>query len=70
MRGIGFSDHWSFRQVDYPAIMMTDTAMLRYQYYHRAEDTPEKLDYARLARITIGIVCMMDDLAGPPTARQ
>jgi hypothetical protein len=27
--GVGWSDHWSFWQYDYPAIMVTDTAVYR-----------------------------------------
>lgn len=32
--GVGWSDHWSFWQQGYPAIMVTDTAPYRYIYYH------------------------------------
>ena len=34
--------------------MVTDTALFRYPAYHTAEDTPEKLDYDRMARVTAG----------------
>jgi len=53
--GIDWSDHWAFWKAGYPAIMLTDTALFRYPYYHTAEDTPEKLDYQSMARITDGI---------------
>jgi Zn-dependent M28 family amino/carboxypeptidase len=53
--GVAWSDHWSFWQQGYPAIMLTDTAPFRYPHYHRAEDTPDKLDYARLARVVEGL---------------
>lgn len=53
--GIGWSDHWSFWQVDYPAIMVTDTAPFRYPHYHTAEDTPDKIDYGRLGRVVEGL---------------
>ncbi|HEX6529859.1 MAG TPA: M28 family peptidase, partial [Burkholderiales bacterium] len=49
--GIAWSDHWSFRKHGYPAIMITDTAFYRYPHYHRASDTPDKLDYERMARV-------------------
>jgi hypothetical protein len=39
-----WSDHWSFWQCGYPAIMMTDTALFRYPYYDHSGDTPDKLD--------------------------
>src|SRR5205085_8879949 len=37
--GIGWSDHWSFWQEGYPAIMITDTAPFRYPDYHTSRDT-------------------------------
>lgn len=40
----GFSDHYSFWQQNYRAIMVTDTAMLRNPHYHRATDTIATLD--------------------------
>ena len=53
--GVGWSDHWSFWQVGYPALMVTDTAPFRYPHYHEVTDTPEKLDYDRLARVVRGL---------------
>jgi hypothetical protein len=50
--GVGWSDHWSFWQQGYPGIEITDTALYRNPYYHTDEDTPDKLDYDRLARFT------------------
>ena len=53
--GIDWSDHWSFWEQGYQAIMVTDTALFRYPYYHSSEDTPDKLNYDRLATVTYGI---------------
>jgi len=53
--GIDWSDHWSFWQCGYRAIMLTDTALFRYPYYHSPQDTADKLDYHSLARVTYGI---------------
>ena len=53
--GIDWSDHWSFWRCGYPAIMITDTALFRYPYYHSSQDTPEKIDYYSLARVTHGV---------------
>ena len=61
--GIAWSDHWSFWQFGYPALMLTDTAPYRYPYYHTAEDTPDKLDYERLSRAVTGIAKITRDLA-------
>ena len=61
--GITFSDHWSFRKHGFPAVMVTDTAFNRYPHYHLPSDTPEKLDYERLARVTLGLASVLRDLA-------
>lgn len=53
--GVGWSDHWAFWQQGYPALMVTDTAPFRYPHYHEPEDTPDKLDYPRLARVVEGL---------------
>jgi Zn-dependent M28 family amino/carboxypeptidase len=60
--GIGWSDHWSFWMFGYPAIMVTDTALFRYRHYHQATDTPDKVDYDKLARITLGLEQTVRDL--------
>lgn len=55
IKGVGWSDQWSFWQEGYPGIMITDTAPFRYPHYHEASDTPDKLDYERMARVVTGI---------------
>ncbi len=60
--GVTWSDHWSFREQGFPAIMLTDTAFYRYPHYHLPSDTPEKLDYERMARVTTGLAAMLRDL--------
>jgi hypothetical protein len=62
--GVHWSDHWSFWQAGYPAIMITDTALFRYPHYHSRADTPGKLDYTSLARVTHGLAAVMRSLAG------
>lgn len=63
IQGIGWSDHWSYWQAGYPALMVTDTAMFRNPNYHRPQDTPETLDYDRMARVVAGLARVVDDLA-------
>ena len=63
--GISLSDHWSFWKNGYDAVMVTDTAMYRYDHYHERSDTPEKLDYERMARVVEGLRVVVEDLAGP-----
>jgi hypothetical protein len=62
--GIDWSDHWAYRQYGYPAIMITDTAPYRYPHYHTAQDTPDKIDYERTARVVKGIEAIVRELAG------
>jgi Peptidase family M28 len=64
--GVGWSDHWSFWQMGYPAVMITDTATFRYPDYHQETDTPEKLDYDRMTLVVSGIEQMLGDLTGAP----
>lgn len=61
--GVGWSDHWAFWQVGYPAVMVTDTAPFRNPHYHAATDTPDKLDYDRMARVVAGLDAVVRDLA-------
>jgi Zn-dependent M28 family amino/carboxypeptidase len=61
--GVDLSDHWSFWEYGYPAIMVTDTAFYRYPHYHTLEDTPDKLDYDRFARVVFGLSEVVRDLA-------
>lgn len=61
--GVGWSDHWSFWQAGYQALMVTDTAPFRYPWYHTAEDTPDKLDYAKLAQVVDGLEGVIETLA-------
>ena len=64
MPGVGWSDHWAFWQVGYPALMVTDTAPFRYPYYHTPQDTPDKVDYEPFARMTAGLVLVVAELVG------
>ena len=66
IRGVGFSDHWSFWQEGYPALMITDTAMRRNPYYHEQEDTIDKLDFDRMARVVRGLQKVVEDLVTVP----
>ena len=60
--GIGWSDQWSFWRAGYAGVMVTDTAPFRYPHYHAAADTPDKIDYDRLARVVTGVRAVVADL--------
>jgi Zn-dependent M28 family amino/carboxypeptidase len=61
--GIFWSDHWSFWREGYPAVMVTDTALFRSAYYHTTGDTPEKIDFDRMARVVVGLAAVVERLA-------
>jgi hypothetical protein len=61
--GIAWSDQWSFWEEGYPGVMVTDTALFRYPQYHTRLDTPEILDYDRLARVVAGLGRVVAHLA-------
>jgi hypothetical protein len=63
VRGAGWSDHWSFWQQGFEGIEVTDTALYRNPYYHTPEDTPDRLDYSRLARFTWAMRAVIEQLA-------
>lgn len=61
--GVDWSDHWSFWEEGYPALMITDTAPYRYPYYHSREDTHDKVCFDCLARVTQGLIQVVKALA-------
>ena len=60
--GVGWSDHWSFWQEGYPAIMVTCTATFRNPRYHTPLDTFDHLDFPRTARVVEGLERVIEDL--------
>jgi Zn-dependent M28 family amino/carboxypeptidase len=53
--GVDFSDHVSYWDAGYAAVMITDTAWYRNPNYHTARDTAETLDYVRMALVVQGV---------------
>jgi Zn-dependent M28 family amino/carboxypeptidase len=60
------SDHLPFWRRGIPSVLLTDTANLRNHNYHRATDTPDTLDYPRLARL----VAVLTELLGTAGSRE
>lgn len=50
------SDNWAFAQTGVPALIFTDTGPLRYPHFGQPTDTPDKIKYEDLARVTQGII--------------
>jgi len=63
--GVTLSDHVNFWNHGFPAVMVTDTAFLRNPNYHTAGDTPDTLDYDRLAMVVRQIRAAVEALQEP-----
>ena len=50
-----FSDHLNFWKQGYPAVMVTDTAFYRNTEYHTLNDTYNRLDYYKMAKVVDGV---------------
>jgi Zn-dependent M28 family amino/carboxypeptidase len=55
VNGVDFSDHRNYWNLGYNAVMITDTAFYRNFNYHTKDDTAEKLDYPKMAKIVEGV---------------
>ena len=64
VRNFARSDHACFWEVGIPAVMVTDTANFRYVHYHQPTDTPEKVDYQRVAAIVAATAAAVAETAG------
>ena len=53
--GVSLSDHRNYWDAGYPAVMITDTAFYRNGNYHTESDTPDTLDYKRMAMVVQGL---------------
>jgi hypothetical protein len=62
--GTDLSDNRSYWSERYPAVIVTDTAFYRNTRYHTREDTPDLLDYGRMADVVTGVFAAVRSLAG------
>ena len=60
--GVDFSDHLNFWRHDWKAVMITDTAFYRNPNYHEVTDTPDTLDYERMAQVVTGVYAAITTL--------
>ncbi|MGD9059971.1 MAG: M28 family peptidase [Desulfobacterales bacterium] len=56
MPAVRLSDHASFWDKGYKAVMVTDSAFFRNPYYHTAADTMDKLDFEFMAKVVESLV--------------
>lgn len=64
VRNFSRSDHVLFWKVGVAALQVTDTANFRYTHYHQPTDTPEKVDYNRVADIVAATATVVAETAG------
>ncbi|MBS0181281.1 MAG: M28 family peptidase [Nitrospira sp.] len=62
------SDHTSFWEQGFQAVMLTDTANFRNPHYHRPTDTLDTLNLDFIASVTDGVTAAVIALAGQPLA--
>jgi Zn-dependent M28 family amino/carboxypeptidase len=60
------SDHASFWDAGYPAVVLTDTANFRNPHYHRATDTVDTLNLEFLSGVAATVVATAIQIAGVP----
>lgn len=63
------SDHASFWDRGWPAVMVTDTAFFRNPNYHTPWDRPETLDLAFMAEVVASLELALEALADPGAVR-
>ena len=61
--GLDFSDHRSYWDAGYDAVKITDTSFYRNTNFHTVQDTPDTLDYQRMALVTQGVYAAVLALA-------
>ena len=52
---IDFSDHLNYWRYNYKAVMITDTSFFRNVNYHQPTDTPDTLNYIKMAEVIKGV---------------
>lgn len=53
--GVDFSDHRNYWALNYPAVMVTDTAFFRNKKYHKSTDTYDRLNYEHMSKVVYGV---------------
>lgn len=64
--GVDFSDHLNYAREGFVGMMVTDTAFYRNKAYHTREDTWDRLDYLRMAKVVDAVAAAVAVAAGEP----
>jgi Zn-dependent M28 family amino/carboxypeptidase len=60
---VRLSDHSPFWDLDYPALLVTDTSFFRNPHYHGHSDTIDTLDLGFMAKVCEGVVGAVSQMA-------
>jgi hypothetical protein len=63
MEEVRLSDHVTFWNEGYPALLVTDTSFMRNPNYHLPSDTIETLDFEFMRKVAIGVYYSVVELA-------
>lgn len=63
VEGIDWSDHTNYWNAGYEAVMISDTAFYRNTAYHTIHDTPDRLDFKRMAMAVQGVYAAVFEFA-------
>ncbi len=63
IEGLSDSDHRNYRKFGYDALMLTNTGYMRTPHYHLPSDTPETLNYLKMAEVVKGFVAYLEHWA-------
>ena len=61
--GIDFSDHRSYWNFGYAAVMLSDSSFYRNTAYHSAGDTYDRLDYNKMSQLINALSFYIQELA-------
>lgn len=61
VHGVNLSDHASFWQAGYRAIMVTDTAFYRNPHYHKSDDTIDTIHFNKFSDLVYGLAGTFKD---------
>jgi hypothetical protein len=63
MIGITFSDHASYWDEGFPAVMINNTSFYRNPNYHEVTDTIDTLDFDKMSEVVKGVYQAVVNLA-------
>lgn len=63
IQGVNYSDHLNYWHFGYDAVMVTDTSFYRNKAYHKKEDTADRLNYEKMAKVVGAVAKYVESYA-------